>query len=77
MKKWLFVSIAIALVLFALFVPLGSFKDYGGCPTVNMPTIRLHLIKGQSLQKKKNLLSQPEPVGAGCRMDAKYVQYLF
>jgi len=67
----------IVIVLIGLFVPLGSYTTRYGCPTDPIPTRRLSLIIGQTLENvKRRDKPQTNPL-AGCAQDIKYIQYLF
>lgn len=71
-------SVAILLVV-GFFVPLGSYTSQG-CPTgMPPPTVRLHLIKGQTLKHQESLTkndSLDPGFEAECFISTRYVQYL-
>jgi hypothetical protein len=75
MKNLLAVLAFLTILLLAgLFIPLASYTTTNGCQVENTPTSRLHLIKGDSLNKIKN---RKPLYGEGCTVNTKYVLYLF
>lgn len=77
MKKLYAVAILIIIVLFVggIFIPLGSYiPTKGVCPDGTPPVVRLHMIKGDSIQKVKDADVTPGPT-VGCSLQVKYVLY--
>lgn len=75
MKRYYLSAGIIALVLsIGLLVPLGTYTTNYGCRVDPTPTVRLHLIKGDSLNEVKD---RKDPVGAGCTVNTQYILYLF
>lgn len=74
MKKFIIPAITLVILILAgLFIPLGSYTTTYGCQLNTMPTARLHMIRGDSLNEVKN---RKDPIGAGCTVNTKYVLYL-
>lgn len=69
-------SILSVIVLAGFFVPLGSYTTTKGCSIDPTPTINLHLIVGDSIDKVKANDTTPLP-DTGCSMNTKYVLHLF
>jgi|GEM_PF-6546735 len=76
-RKISLIGLAIAVVVaIGLLVPLGSYTTTSGCPSDSNPTVRLHLIFGQSLDEiKKSDKPAIDPL-MGCSQNATYVLYL-
>ena len=68
-------SLMAALILVGFFLPLGSYTTSMGCPVEVTPTIRLHMVLGETIDTIKSNDREPAP-NAGCSMNAHYVQYL-
>jgi hypothetical protein len=66
------ISILGLLFMAGLFMPLGSYTTTNGCPVDPMPTERLHMIKGDSLNEVK---ARKDPTGAGCTANTQYTLY--
>ena len=65
----------VTLLAAGFFVPLGSYiPTKSVCPDVNPPVVRLHLIRGDSIQKVKAADVAPSPY-EGCARQVKYVLY--
>jgi len=78
MKKRYVVATFIIVILAAggLFIPLGSYVPTKSvCPDGEPPVERLHLIKGDTIQKVKDADVTPGPT-VGCSRQVKYVLYL-
>lgn len=76
MKKYpIIATVIVALLLLGFFVPLGSYTTTKGCRTDIVPTNRLHLILGDSIERIKNNDVEPQ-ANVGCSINTKYVLYL-
>jgi len=64
-----------AVVVTGLLVPLGSYTTTSGCLSDPNPTVRLHLIFGQSLDEIKRNDKPPIDPLVGCSQNATYVLY--
>jgi len=78
MKKRSTIATLIIIILLAggIFIPLGSYTPTRSvCPYGKPPVKRLHLIKGETIQKVKVADVMPGPT-EGCSQQFKYVLYL-
>ena len=76
-KKYILIAF-VCVVLFLLagfFIPIGSYTTTNGCSIDPTPTVRLHLLKGNSIQDIKDGDVQPAP-NVGCSTNTRYVLYL-
>lgn len=71
-KKYSIAGLVVVLFLIGWFLPLGSYTTTKGCPDNPIPTVRLHLIFGDSLEEIKNKDDEPPP-NVGCSINTKYV----
>ena len=79
MKKRYIAAVIIAAAVSAggFFIPLGSYVPTKSvCIDGEPPVARLHVIKGDSIQKVKDADVASDPA-AGCSRQVKYVLYFF
>ncbi len=78
MKKRYIVAVIIVVAIPAgFFIPLGSYVPTKSvCIDGEPPVVRLHLIKGDTIQKVKDADVASDPA-AGCSRQVKYVLYFF
>jgi hypothetical protein len=78
-KKYIFVGLGLVsiLIISGFTVPLGSYTTTSGCPMEELPKIRLHMIKGDSIKEVKDEDALPQNPAAGCAANAEYTLYLF
>ena len=75
MNKLVIITLPIIILLLGLFIPLGSYTTTRGCPVEPIPSKRLHLITGDSIEKVKSSDVEPLP-NEGCSANTKFVLYL-
>lgn len=68
------ITVSILLLLAGFFVPLGS-RTFPGCGSETASTVRLHLIKGDSLEEAERNHRITSPL-LGCPATAKYTLYV-
>ncbi len=65
---------ALVLITVGFLIPIDSYTTSHGCPSENMPTIRLHRVFGDNLDSVR--ASDQEPGSTeGCSQNAHYVLY--
>ena len=76
MKRTYVISALVLVILLpaGFLIPLGSYiPTKSVCPDENPPVVRLHFIRGDSIQKVK--AADVAPPYEGCARQVKYVLY--
>lgn len=68
--------ITLSLLMVGFFVPIGSYTSQNNvCPDGNTPVVKLHAIKGETIQRVTDIDNQQLPPEAGCSKQIRYKLY--